>query len=163
MAITEEASVTKTTVARGMAGWVFLTLLQKFNAIFACSKTVTLGGADGGHRGVNGSVNAASTQDILRCLDAEDKVVFDFGAAQGLFMFCAAAAGARAVHGIEFGQNVGYQIVFDAVFRRLRAMYNVDLPFEWHAGDIEDPAAAQWGDATPQRRPTPSARGNGAD
>ena len=53
-------------------------------------------------------------------------------------MFCAAAAGARAVLGIEFGQNVGYQIVFAAEFRRLREAYNVDLPVEWHASDIDE-------------------------
>ena len=125
-------------MAGGNQAWTALTLQEKFEAIFSCFRALTLGGIHGGWRGFNGTVNARSTNALLRCLHAYDQKVFDMGAAQGIFMLCAGAAGAREVLGIEFAENIGQKLVFDAIINRLMDTYNVALPLERHAGDIDE-------------------------
>jgi hypothetical protein len=124
--------------AGGNQAWTALTCLQKCNVVIRTFRDVTLGGSHGGWRGFNGTVNASSTKAILQCLYVDDSVVYDMGAAQGIFMLCAAAAGARGVLGIEFAENVGHKLVFDAIINRLMDAYNVALPLERHTGDIDE-------------------------
>jgi hypothetical protein len=75
--------------------------------------------------GFNGSVNPSSTSAILRKLDANDRNIVDFGAGDGKFLISAAAAGAEQVIGVEYAENIGHKLLFDAVVRRIGRNHNL--------------------------------------
>ena len=118
--------------------WNTLTDVQKFNRVFAVFKSVTAGGADGGVRGVNGTVNGVSTKLIMDLLRVKGNVVCDVGAADGKFMVCAWLAGAQRVFGVEFAENIGYKMVLAAVVEKLKQEYNIEFNLDWIGGDIAD-------------------------
>jgi len=118
--------------------WNVLSDVQKFNRVFAIYKSVTVGGADGSVRGVNGSVNGVSTKLILDSLRVRGEVVCDLGAADGKFMLCANIAGARCVYGVEFAENIGYEMVLEAAVVRINQEYDIEFNLQWMRGDIED-------------------------
>ena len=118
--------------------WSTLSEVQRFNRVFAIFKSVTAGGADGSIKGVNGSINAGSTKLILDSLRVNGGVVCDLGAADGKFMICAFLAGARQVLGVEFAENIGYQMVLEAVVRRMKQEYGIEFNLDWIGSAIED-------------------------
>jgi len=118
--------------------WNTLTDVQKFNRVFAVFKSVTAGGADGGVRGVNGTVNGVSTKLIMDLLRVKGNVVCDVGAADGKFMVCAWLTGAQRVFGVEFAENIGYKMVLAAVVEKLKQEYNIEFNLDWIGGDIAD-------------------------
>lgn len=118
--------------------WNTLSLVQKFNRVFAVYKSVTAGGADGSIMGVNGSINAVSTRRILDILGVNGKLVCDLGAADGKFMVCTFLAGAQRVIGVEFAQNEGYKMILDAVMRRMKQDYDIEFNLDWIGSAIEE-------------------------
>jgi predicted RNA methylase len=85
--------------------------------------------------GFNVSVNPSSTNAILCKLDAKDRTIFDFGAGDGKFLISAAAAGAEQAIGVEYADNIGHRLLFDAVVQRIEC--NPCLPVEWVGNDIK--------------------------
>jgi hypothetical protein len=118
--------------------WNTLSPVQKFNRVLAIFKSVTGGGADGRIKGVNGSINARSTKLVLDILGVNGKVVCDIGAADGKFMVCTFLAGADQVIGVEFAENVGYKMILDAVVRRMKREYDIEINLNWIGSAIEE-------------------------
>ena len=118
--------------------WNTLTPVQKYNRVLRIYKQVTAGGADGGVKGVNGSINAVATQLVLDSLGVDGKVVCDIGAADGKFMVCAVLAGAQRVVGVEYSENVGYKLVFEAVKRQMLQEYDIQFNTHWIGSAIEE-------------------------
>jgi hypothetical protein len=106
--------------------------------VFSIFKYMSGGGADNSLIGTNGSCNAASTITILHELGAEDRIVFDFGAGDAKFLICAAVSGAKRAIGVEFPENVGHQLLFDAVVQRISQLYGILLPVTWIGMDIDE-------------------------
>ena len=99
-------------------------------------RSVSLGGADGRLSGMNGSINAASTERVLRLLRAN--VICDVGAAEGKFMMCAAISGIRKVIGVELTENIGYKMVLDAAVHHMRLRYGVEFTLDWIPRAVEE-------------------------
>lgn len=118
--------------------WNTLTPVQKYNRVLRIYKQITAGGADGGIKGVNGSINAVATQLVLDSLGVNGKIVCDIGAADGKFMICAFLAGAQRVVGVEFLENVGYKLVFEAVKRQMLQEYDIQFNTHWIGSAIEE-------------------------
>jgi predicted RNA methylase len=95
------------------------------------------GGADGGVIGFNGSVNSSITVAILRELDAANGTTFDFGAGDCKFLISAAAAGAKKAIGVEYAENIGHKLIFDAVVQRIESNHYLCLSVEWVGNNIE--------------------------
>jgi hypothetical protein len=53
-------------------------------------------------------------------------------------MICAFLAGARRVLGVEFAENIGYQMVLEAVVRRMKQEYGIEFNLDWIGSAIED-------------------------
>ena len=96
------------------------------------------GGADGNVIGLNGSVNARSATNILNELEADGKIVFDFGAGEGRFLIAAICSGARNAIGVEFPENTGYKLVLDAVVYRIALTHNIVLEPCWIGQNIDE-------------------------
>ncbi len=118
----------------GLVQFIALTC-QRVYSIF---KFMSCGGADNSLIGTNGSCNAASTITILHELGAEDRIVFDFGAGVAKFLICAAVLGAKRAIGVKFPENVGHQLLFDAVLQRISKLYGILLPVTWIGMDIDE-------------------------
>ena len=99
-------------------------------------RSVSLGGADGRLSGMNGSINAASTERVLRLLQAN--VICDVGAAEGKFMMCAAISGIRKVIGVELTENIGYKMVLDAAVHHMKLRYGVEFTLDWIPRAVEE-------------------------
>ena len=124
------------TFLRAATGLVQMALTCK--RVFSIFKYMSGGGADNSLIGTNGSCNAASTITILHELGAEDRIVFDFGAGDAKFLICAAVSGAKRAIGVEFPENVGHQLLFDAVVQRISQLYGILLPVTWIGMDIDE-------------------------
>lgn len=116
--------------------WQALSELQRFGRVFTCFKSVTAGGADGRLAGINGSINAASTQRVLRLLRAN--AICDVGAADGKFMMCAAIGGVQRVVGVEMVENIAYKMVLDAAVHRMKLRYDIHIALEWYGSNVEE-------------------------
>jgi hypothetical protein len=55
----------------------------------------------------------------------------DLGAGDGKFLISAIAAGANQAIRIEFAENKGHKLLFDALVQRLQNKYSICLPVEW--------------------------------
>jgi hypothetical protein len=53
-------------------------------------------------------------------------------------MLCANLAGARCVYGVEFAENIGYEMVLEAAVVRINQEYDIEFNLQWMRGDIED-------------------------
>jgi predicted RNA methylase len=107
------------------------------NAIFRLFRSASAGGADSGVIGVNGSVNSSSARAILHELDAKNRTILDFGAGDGKFLICAAVAGANHTIGIEFGENIGPKLLFDAVVHSILRRYSLRPSVQWIGMNID--------------------------
>ena len=102
-------------------------------------KAASGGGADSAPDGINGSANPFSTARICQELGASDgKPGVDFGAADGKFLLAAAVNGSGHVIGFELPENKVHKMLFDAVVKRIRRKYEVNLDVEWIGQDIEE-------------------------
>ena len=54
-------------------------------------------------------------------LYAKDGTIFDFGACDSKFLISAAAAGAEQAIGVEYAENIGHKLLFDAVVQQILA------------------------------------------
>ncbi len=107
------------------------------NAIFRLFRSASGGGADSGVIGVNGSVNSSSARAILHELDAKNRTILDFGAGDGKFLICASVAGANHAIGIEFAENIGHKLLFDAVVHCILRRYSFRPSVEWIGLNID--------------------------
>jgi hypothetical protein len=106
-------------------------------AVFREYRRASAEGADSGVIGFNGSVNPSSTNTLLRESGANDETIFDFGAGDGKFLISAAAIGAKQRIGVEYADNIGHKLLFDAVVQRIERSHNLSLSIEWVGNDIE--------------------------
>ena len=67
-----------------------------------------------------------------------EKPGVDFGAADGKFLLAAAVNGSGHVIGFELPENKVHKMLFDAVVKRIRRKYEVNLDVEWIGQDIEE-------------------------
>jgi hypothetical protein len=118
--------------------WNTLTDVERFNCVFAVFKSVTAGGADGGVREVNGTVNGVSTKLILDLLQVKRNFVCDVEEADGKFMICAWLAGSHRVFGVEYAENIGYKMVLAAVVEKLKQEYDIEFNLDGIGSNIED-------------------------
>ncbi len=81
---------------------------------------MTGGEADGGVKGVNGSINPLTVFCMLMAMKVRGRTVFDFGCSEGRCLLSAALQGARKAIGVEFPENIGYQYLFDAVRKSIK-------------------------------------------
>ncbi len=100
-------------------------------------RKASAGGADSSVIGFNGSVNPSTTVAILRELDAVYGTIFDFGADDGKFLISAAVASAKKAIGVEYAENIGRKLIFDAVVHRIERNHCLGLSVEWVGNDIE--------------------------
>ena len=107
------------------------------NAIFRLFRSASGGGADSGVIGVNGSVNSSSARAILHELDAKNRTILDFGAGDGKFLICASVAGANHAIGIEFAENIGHKLLFDAVVHCILRRYSFRPSVQWIGLNID--------------------------
>jgi hypothetical protein len=107
------------------------------NAIFRLFRSASAGGADFGVIGVNGSVNSSSARAILHELDAKNRTILDFGAGDGKFLICASVAGANHAIGIEFAENIGHKLLFDAVVHCILRRYSFRPSVQWIGLNID--------------------------
>jgi hypothetical protein len=121
-----------------MAGRPKLKLWCMQTAVFLRVFESVSGGADGNVIGLNGSVNARSATNILNELEADGKIVFDFGAGEGRFLIAAICSGARKAIGVEFPENTGYKLVLDAVVYRIALTHNIVLEPCWIGQNIDE-------------------------
>ncbi len=83
--------------------------------IYRNYRKASAGGADGGVIGFNGSVNPSTTVAIMRELDAAYETIFYFGTGDGKVLISASPAGAKKAVGVEYAENIGHKLIFDAV------------------------------------------------
>ena len=72
---------------------------------------------------MNGSIHAVSTKLIFDSLRVNGGVVCDLGAADAFW--------AQRVFGVEFAENIGYKMVLEAVVRRMKKEYGIELNLDW--------------------------------
>jgi hypothetical protein len=107
------------------------------NSIFRLFWSASAGGADSGVIGFNGSVNSLSARAILHELDSKNRTVLDHGAGDGKFLICAAVVGAQQAIGIEFAENIGHQLLFDAIVHGILRRYSFRPSVQWIGLNID--------------------------
>ncbi len=108
-----------------------------FEVVYRRYWKASAGGADSGVVGFNGGVNPSTTVAILRELDEVYGTILNFGAGDGNFLISAAAAGAKMAIGVEYAENIGHRLIFDAVVQRIERNHYLGLSVEWAGNDIE--------------------------